>query len=408
METGISQKGATPDNIILVKRLGRRAQFDLLVWAQGFADSFEKGLGGGGDLVRIARGIERDILFVAGQKDVGGVAVRLGEVFGFGPDDSPLNLGGVNINHVVRRIDDAGLDHDNEFLTFAGFDGGAKEVFDDRDFRDEGEPTDTLGVTFGDAAANRENRPVRDRNFVIERLGEDIGNVIAVDQSGAGDSVVDLIDLDRNFVLGVDEGADFEDKFDIFILDVGGDRSSAAGYDRGLLVGRNGDPGTHPDVRNFVIRSGDVGLGQDFEAGGFFEGGDVGVEELADSCVEVEPICGGSEAGDRVQIGRVEESAPAGGRVEARQADVLATDIDVLDTTKKVDACGDVITKGDLSDDSVDVDLQGTLVHFLDELGNALDGFGRSSHEEGVHPRIRDEESLADHCGTGQSGGGLA
>ena len=171
----------------------------------------------------VAGGIEGDVLLVGGEQDVGGIAVRLGEIFGLGPDDGALDLTGVNIEHVIRAIDDAGLNHDDEFLPGGFLGGGAEEMFDEGNLGDEGEAGHILGFGLRDAAADGEDGSVGDGNFIIEGLSQDVGDLIAVDQGGAGDGVVDLIDLDGDFVLGVDEGADFQHEFDVFILDIGGD-----------------------------------------------------------------------------------------------------------------------------------------------------------------------------------------
>ena len=97
-----------------------------LVRAEGLAEAAEKGFCGRPNLVRVAGSIERNVFFVTREDDVGSFAIGFSKIFGFGPDHGTLHFRGVHINHVVRRIDDAGLNHDEEFLPL-GVVGGRAE-----------------------------------------------------------------------------------------------------------------------------------------------------------------------------------------------------------------------------------------------------------------------------------------
>ena len=151
-----------------------------------------------------------------------------------------------------------------------------------------------------------------------------------------------------------------------------------------------------------------MGFGEHFKAGSRFQSADVSVEEFANGGVKIKAGGAAGESANEVEVGGVEEIPRTGTAraVEAGDGNVLTGNLHILNATQQVETRGDIIAEGDLGNDGVDVDLEGALVHFLDELGDPLNGFRGAGDEEGIHPGIGNEESFADDGGTGKGRGG--
>ena len=208
--------------------------------------------------------IERNVVFERGQLYIVGVAVRAGEEFGVGSDDGALNFGNIDVEHVVGVFDDAGLQKHDKFATLFLADVSADEVLEDRylaQHRNSGAP---FAVFLPDEASQNKDGTVGNGDLGLELLRGDVWDFVSADEGGAFDAVVELADIEGDFIAGVDQRPDVEGEDDIFVFDAGIHTGCVSGYDRRLLVGRDGNAGAAGDGADLIVGHRNVGLGEQF------------------------------------------------------------------------------------------------------------------------------------------------
>jgi hypothetical protein len=122
---------------------------------------------------------------------------------------------------------------------------------------------------------------------------------------GAHDGVIDLGDGEGDLAVGIDEGDDLEFEDHVLVIDSAGDVADVVGVGDGL--GGVGDLLARGDDGLFVVEGKDRRPGEDLEAAGGLEGGDVALDGVGDLAVDVESLERAERCGDEVvpQVGDV-------------------------------------------------------------------------------------------------------
>lgn len=101
-------------------------------------------------------------------------------------------------------------------------------MLDDRNAAQENRAAATVPDPLGDETAEDDGGAVFDGDCGDQFLSAEGGNGIARDDLLTHDVVVDLGDAEGDFVIGVDQGDDFEFENNVTVVDAGAGRGDAA------------------------------------------------------------------------------------------------------------------------------------------------------------------------------------